>query len=161
LAFRHPPPFSYDVIVADPPPPARTRADPHYDVMALGDIKALPVGQTNMFHQRQSIAYNGWPASTVRPAVPTAAIEMAPSMFSNRSIHGSSSKRASCSIFAGSQSSRGSVNDRPPHLHSGKVFRLCRCRQCAVLLVRPQNSWRCRASRLVLRGRSETVVMRC
>jgi N6-adenosine-specific RNA methylase IME4 len=45
-------PFSYDVIVIDPPwdfenrSDAGTRkgADPHYDVMALSDIKALPVG---------------------------------------------------------------------------------------------------------------------
>jgi len=45
-------PFSYDVMVVDPPwdfvnrSPAGTRkgADPHYDVMALADIKALPVG---------------------------------------------------------------------------------------------------------------------
>jgi hypothetical protein len=44
--------FSYDVIVIDPPwdfvnfTAAGTRkgADPHYDVMALADIKALPVG---------------------------------------------------------------------------------------------------------------------
>jgi hypothetical protein len=45
-------PFSYDVIVIDPPwdfenySAAGTKkgADPHYDVMTLGDIKALPVG---------------------------------------------------------------------------------------------------------------------
>jgi N6-adenosine-specific RNA methylase IME4 len=45
-------PFSYDVIVVDPPwdyvnwSQAGTMkgADPHYDVMALDDIKVLPVG---------------------------------------------------------------------------------------------------------------------
>ncbi len=45
-------PFSYDVIVVDPPwdfenySDAGTKkgADPHYDVMSLTDIKALPVG---------------------------------------------------------------------------------------------------------------------
>jgi N6-adenosine-specific RNA methylase IME4 len=45
-------PFSYDVIVIDPPwdlenySAAGTKkgADPHYDVMTLDDIKALPVG---------------------------------------------------------------------------------------------------------------------
>jgi N6-adenosine-specific RNA methylase IME4 len=45
-------PFSYDVIVVDPPwdfvnytdAGTRKSADPHYDVMPLADIKALPIG---------------------------------------------------------------------------------------------------------------------
>jgi N6-adenosine-specific RNA methylase IME4 len=45
-------PFSYDVIVVDPPwrfvthsiAGTRKGADPHYDVMALADIMSLPVG---------------------------------------------------------------------------------------------------------------------